>query len=315
MRLYLLEDLTKQRQLVLKKLRKFLLFLLVLFLLDRAAGLFLLHGLEKYYGLANPAEVLLVGYSHMVLGVDKVLLEDKLGSPVAKYARAGATLRDREIMIKHYLSRNPKSVQTVVFGVDSRLFTQEDLSSNSYRLFYPYMEDPSIAAYLRKEVPSRWEYYPHKLMHTSRYSDVTLGLAIRGHRKDWGNYKNGQVNIELLKQELKEGKHQQIKFSEEQIEIFKRILSFLREQEIEVILAYIPTLDIYNAAEPDKHLKAIDIFKSVASQDAGIHYRDYNRDYSNRHELFHDHVHLNAEGQKLITNELINDLRLEGAPN
>lgn len=310
MRLYLLEDLNKQRKLLMKRFRQLLLFLMFLFVCDRVAGMLLLHGLEKYYGLANPAEVLLAGYSHMVLGVDKVLLENELGRPVAKYARAGATLSDREIMIKHYLSRNPNSVQVVVFGVDSRLFSQEGLSSNSYRLFFPYMDDSTISAYLQKEVPSLREYYLHKLLHTSRYSDVTLGLAIRGHRNDWGNYKHGKVNIKRLKYELKEGKHQKVMFYPEQLKIFKRILSFLREQGIEVILAYIPTIDIYNADEPEKHKHAIDIFKSVATENVGIHYVDYNPGYSNRHELFHDHVHLNAKGQELITNELINDINL-----
>jgi len=283
---------------------------MLLFVCDRVTGMLLLHGLEKYYGLANSAEVLLAGYSHMVLGVDKVLLENELGRPVAKYARAGATLSDREIMIKHYLSRNPNSVQVVVFGVDSRLFSQEGLSNNSYRLFFPYMDDSTISTYLQKEVPSLGEYYLHKLLHTSRYSDITLGLAIRGHRNDWGNYKHGQVNIKRLKYELIEGKHQKVMFYTEQLKIFKRTLSFLREQGIEVILAYIPTIDIYNADEPEKHKHAIDIFKSVAAKNVGIHYVDYNPGYSNRHELFHDHVHLNAKGQELITNELINDINL-----
>src|SRR4030095_15251609 len=68
----LLTDLRSQA-LPLKRFVSKAMLLLVLFLaLDRVAGSILLRGLERYYGMDVPAQVLCVGHSHTVLGIDQV---------------------------------------------------------------------------------------------------------------------------------------------------------------------------------------------------------------------------------------------------
>ena len=124
----LIEDLRGQRRKVKTFAFKLIVFLLILFVADRLAAMVLLDGVEKYFGLDQPAPVLLVGHSHTVLGIDKEGLEEKLGVRVAKYARQGANLRDRLAMIRQYVHKFPDSVHTIVYDVDAHLFTPKGLS-------------------------------------------------------------------------------------------------------------------------------------------------------------------------------------------
>ncbi|MGN0820638.1 MAG: hypothetical protein ACI4OX_02510 [Akkermansia sp.] len=52
-----------------RRLLQVLLFLLLLFVLDRSTAALLRVGLQRYFGLGMPAEVLLVGHSHMMQGL------------------------------------------------------------------------------------------------------------------------------------------------------------------------------------------------------------------------------------------------------
>jgi hypothetical protein len=120
--------------------------IIVLFLIgDFAVFHVLKSGMDRYYGLDKPAQVLCVGYSHTVLGIDAERMEKNLGVPVAKYATSGANALDRMWMVRHYLEKQP-SVRVVVYDVDPRLFDTEGLSSASYTLFLPYIDDPAMAA-------------------------------------------------------------------------------------------------------------------------------------------------------------------------
>ena len=311
MRLYLFDDLMNQRSNVVKRFWQFMLFMILLIISDRVVGLVLLNGEEKYFGLSEPAQILLVGYSHLELGVDKLLLERELKKPVAKYTMAGSTLRDRKLMVEHYLNRNPESVKLVIFDVDSHLFNTGGLSSNSYKLFYPFMDDPAVAGFVKGQASSLSEYGLRTLLHTTRYNDATLGLAIRGHLHNWQNYKHGQVNIDLLKLQIMEGKHPTIDLNQEQMDIFQSTIEILRARGIKVLLFYVPTLDIYNEVEPQKHEQATAVFESMAANDSGVYFLDYNPYFSNNHDIFRDPVHVNAEGQKLVSDRLVQDIRSE----
>src|SRR5262245_53844805 len=110
-----LTDLCSQAPHLKRFIRKALLLLVLFLVLDRIAGWILLHGLERYYGMDVPAQVLCVGHSHTVLGIDKVELEQALGVPVAKFAVEGANTSDRLVMIRYYLKRQPNSVRAVVY--------------------------------------------------------------------------------------------------------------------------------------------------------------------------------------------------------
>ena len=75
-----------------------------------------------------------------------------------------------------------------------------------------------------------------------------------------------------------------------------------------MILLYVPTLDLYNAVEPVKFAGAIRRFESYAAADSGITFLNYNLELAGRHELFYDPIHMNPEGQRVVTDRLATDL-------
>jgi len=305
----LLEDLKAQRKTAVIFFFKCTVFSILLLILDWTIASTLRLGLDRYFGLNSPCRVLCIGHSHLVLGVDKMVLEEKLKTPVAIYARQGADIPNRLAMIRHYLAVQPDSVKIIVYDVDSHLFTEKGLSANSHRLFYPFMDIPVIREYLRENAVSAEEYWLRRYFKSPRFDEVTMGLSIRGWTKKWSNLKYGQVNIKRLKKELQQGNYRKISFDTKSISLFEETIRFVRSHDIHLILVYIPTIDLLNNAEPEKVDQSINFFKSFAAQDDGITFIDYNPKLSHRHEVFYDPIHLNPEGQNLLTNYLGSDLK------
>lgn len=289
-------------------LRGFL-FLVLFLTFDRIIDCFLKHGLEKYYGLEIPAKVLLIGHSHTVLGVDKKGLENELGVPVAKFAVEGANTADRLQMIQHYVFVQSNSVRVVVYDVDAHTFTATGLSSSSFRLFMPFMDSPVILDYVRKSFAGSMEFWVRRFVHCSRYGDLLISLSVRGYLGNWTNLKRGQLDILSLRKEVGKGRFRRIEFNQAVVSEFDTTLKFLRSRGIKVVLAYIPTMDIFNQAEPVLHNEALDRFRRYAAADPGIVFLDYNRDYEGRHDYFFDAIHMNANGQRVVTFRLGKDLK------
>ncbi|MCY2924828.1 MAG: hypothetical protein NT031_05215, partial [Planctomycetota bacterium] len=276
---------------------------------DRLLGAFLRAGLDRYYGLDEPAAVLCVGHSHMVLGIDKVALEKTLGVPVAKFAVEGANTADRLEMIRYYFRRHPKSVRAVVYAVDAHTFTSAGLSSASYRLLFPFIDDPGIRAYVKRNCGSRTEYWLRVLLCAPRYNELTITLSFRGILHKWTNFKFGQVNAERLAAQVREGRFRRIGFDPDNLRLFDDTANFVGSHEATFCLAYIPTIDIFNQAEPDKFSRSMDLLRSYAATNSSVRFLDYNREIQGRHELFYDPIHLNRPGQKVVTERLAEDLR------
>lgn len=305
----LILDLKAQKAILKRFLIKVTIFLAIFALSDQIIGKLLSGGLERYFGLDVPSKVLCIGHSHTVLGIDKVELEKQLNVPVAKYARQGADTSNLLAMIRHYLSTQPDSVKIILYGVDAHTFTEEGLSKNSHRLFYPFMDTPVIRDYVKANASSPGEYWLRRYMKLPRFNEVTLALAMRGWLNKWTNLKYGQVDIEKLRKELNQGAFRNITFDKEQIELFKEIIRLVRSHDIQLVLAYIPTIDIINNAEPKQYREAISQFEAYAAQDNGITFLNYNPEFSHRHKLFYDPIHLNPAGQKIITGRLAIDLK------
>lgn len=305
----LLDDLKAQKRILPIFLVKFAIFLSLFFISDRMLGDSLKAGLDRYFGLDRPANVLCIGHSHTVLGIDKTGLEDQLNLPVAKYARQGANISNRLAMIRHYLAVHPHSVKTIIYDMDAHTFTGEGLSANSHRLFYPFMDTPVIREYVKANCSSYGEYQLRNYLKLPRFDEVTLALSLRGWLKKWSNLKYGQVNVQRLRNELNQGDYRKIAFDSENIELFEETLRLIRAHGIHLVLVYIPTIDLLNNAEPEKYQEAIRRFEKYAAQSDGITFLNYNPEFSHRHELFYDPIHLNVIGQKLITERLANDLK------
>lgn len=288
---------------------RYAVFLLLFWACDfLVAGFFLKEGLERYFGLNDPAPVLCVGHSHTVLGIDKMGMEKALGLPVAKYARQGADPSNRLAMIRHYLALHPQGPRYLVYDVDAHTFTSAGLSANSHRLFYPFMDVPVVRRYIRSQAEDPMEYWPRRFLRAPRFDEVTIALSLRGWLKKWTNLKFGQVDVAALEEKIQRGDFRPIEFNPDAIALLEETIRLAREHNIHLVLAYIPTIDVFNAAEPEKYRRAIALLESYAAKDEGITFFNYNPDFAHRHELFYDPVHMNPQGQEQLTRKLARDL-------
>ena len=267
-------------------------------------------GMDRYYGLNKPAKILCVGYSHTVLGIDAQRIEKALRVPVAKYATAGANTLDRMWMVRHFSDKQP-SVTTVIYDVDPRLFDTEGLSSASYILFLPYIDDPDMAEYLRQEVTWQ-EYVTAKLIHTARFRDQTINIALRGLLGKIENKKMNRIRIEDYQGRLEQEKAREIRVNPESRQCFLDTVDYLTGRGINVILLRIPTIDLLNEIDPPGQEKVLSLFRKLANKNPGVWFWDYNRDYQHRHELFYDLRHLNWKGNEIVTGRVIQDLKALG---
>jgi hypothetical protein len=305
----LFDDLKAQKNTLGRFLIKSCLFLVIFVLFDQVGGGFLRMGLDRYFGLDVPARILCIGHSHSVLGIDKIELEKDLHIPVAKYARQGADASNRLAMIRHYLAVHPDKVRIIVYDVNAHTFTGKGLSANSHRLFYPFMDIPVIRDYVKKHSTSPSEYWLRRHLKLPRFSEVTLSLSIRGWLRKWTNLKYTQIDIERTKKQLNQGNFRKISFDPGVLDFFAKTIRLVRSHNIHLVLAYIPTIDLLNEAEPSKYQEAIRIFKEYASKDTGITFLNFNPEFAHRHELFYDPIHLNANGQTLYTQYLVENLK------
>ncbi len=270
---------------------------------DRAVGALLREGLDRYFGLDQLEAVLLVGHSHVVLGVDKNLLERELGLPVANYARAGAQLDDRILMARHYARLHPDGVRAIVFGVDNHLFTASGLSANSYSQFYPHMGDPLVGPMLRESAPG-WDYRQRQISHLARYDDVLLNAAIRGWMGNWNNAVGGQFKPDVLAAEVASGDFRHISIDDTQVAQMEAFLDESEQKGWPVLLAFIPTTAQWQAVEPEKAAQVEALLRRLADAHANVTFIDLREPWQHREEFFIDPLHLNAEGSREVTADL-----------
>ncbi|WP_426431335.1 hypothetical protein ACPX19_02715 [Winogradskyella sp. HB-48] len=280
-------------------------FIVLFLIMDRTVASILEKGLKTYYGLDDESELALVGHSHLMLGVDKVALEKQLGINVSKYTREGVNVSDRLVMIEQLLNTNPK-IKTVIYGVDAWTFTGEGLSANSYKLFYPFFDDPNIDDYI-KQHGSFSDYSSKKYIKTSRYNEQLIAGAMRGYLGKWDNLKYGTVDITKLKTQIQEESFRKVNNDQQNIEIFYKTLSLLKSKGIKVILLHVPTVDLLETYQQESFNETMAIFENVVDED--VAFLDLQEPWSSKYELFYDPIHLNPKGQEVITGALIDYLK------
>ncbi len=305
----IISDIRKQKNQAWGFALRLILFLLLLFLADRLLGWALTRGLERYFGLDQPAEILAIGHSHTVLGLDKMGLERQLDMKVAKYARQGANVIDRLAMLRHYLECQPNSAKLLIYGVDAYTFSDHGLSANSYRLFFPFMNRQSVREFLRQQCKKKSEYLLRIFSHSTRFNEETAALAVRGWMKSWANLKWGNIDINRQKQKIAEGDYRRIRFDDDSIRLFADTIHLARQHDISVVLTFFPTLDLLNQTQPEKYAQALQLLRDFVAETPGVHLLEYNPEFEHRYELFYDAIHLNPEGRKVITDRIAEDIQ------
>ncbi|MCQ2113711.1 MAG: SGNH/GDSL hydrolase family protein [Bacteroidaceae bacterium] len=296
---------------MMKKVRNILLAILIFIGLDYGIEHVLFLGIQEKFGLNQHSQMLMIGHSHLMLATDKTKMEDALKIQISKYTREGVNVIDRYYMVKQFLdSEYADSLKFCLYGVDLFSFTGAGLADNSYVLFYPFMDDSSIDKYI-KHSASPIDYWSHKLIRIHRYNDNTLmNAALAGLRHDWGNRKYGVIDVNLYKQKLLNGDERHIEMDLNMINVFKATIKLLTERGVRVILVNTPTIDLLNNWDSNEFIAISKWYQDFAGSESNVEYWDFNSRYSSKYELFYDQIHLNPNGQKVITEELINKLKI-----
>jgi len=277
-----------------------LIFLALLVALDIAIGITLEKGLKAYFGMNGKVDILCIGHSRTVLGIDAELLSQETGLKVAKYAVNGANISDRYAMIRQFLSEHPE-VRLIIYDVEASTFSSDGLSSNSYRLFFPFMDNTEMKAYLQNQRQSMKDLMLKKVIKTSRYDETTFFLALRGIVGMNRNLKYGRFNEERAKRWIEQGKNRPVKIDPKSYEVFLSTIDFVKSHGVNMLLVDMPTVNLLNQSEWPASREVRNLFQGLKAQNFKIDYYDLSSIYQDNYEIFYDMIHLNAHGQKMVT--------------
>ena len=293
-----------------RNLVRVLLFAALFLVIDLVISVVLLEGVERNYGLKSDADVLMIGHSHLMLAVDKVMLEKDTGLKVAKYTREGVNMADRRVMAEQYFRTCAAKPKVVVLGIDPWLFTGEGLSQNSWLLFLPFMDDLAVREYIKSSAPDRFDYLRYKYIRTSRYNVQLFNASARGWLKNWNNLKFGTIDTVRYGSEGALRDFRPITFSKELMNDFSSALDFFRNEDVRVILFNTPVWQPLINVQKSEYDRAIFLIDSIAQRHcAAAEIIDLVPEFSGRSELFFDPIHMNPEGQRAVTEALAKCLK------
>ncbi len=289
--------------------RRALVFGLVLLLADRALDAFLAQNLRRYYGLDRPADVVCIGHSRTVLGIDEARLGERLGWRVAKYAVQGVGTADRAAMLRHALDLHP-GIDLVVYDVEPALFADAGLSANAYRLFYPFMDAPALAAHVRRYAGDPGEVRLRTWIRTLRYEEATLALALRGALNRRGNLKTQPLDPRRLEARLRAGKLRPARVDPENWRTFEALVAEVAATGRTLVLVDMPTVDQVNTLQADAARVIRTRLAALADAHPRVYYLDLHAAFESQYALFHDEIHLNTAGKAAFTERLARALVL-----
>jgi len=287
---------------------KGILFFAILLALDLCGARLLRHGLDVYYGLNKEAEILCVGHSRMVQGIDQELLEKRMARPVAKYAVQGTFLDDHYVMVEQFLERHPQSVTCFVYIVDDYTFGK-GLGKNQYRLFYPFMDSRCVAAHVRSHAAGWSEYAARSWLRLLRFSDTTIQsvarLGLRGRQelapKDSVDVLKLQAKLTALRLD------EQYAVLDENVRLFENLVQLARSRGLRVVLLYVPFIYFLDDGRPE-HRRALQVLRSYVRKQQGVQLIEIDNAYTHRYDFFSDATHPNRAGQIFITEQLAAEL-------
>jgi len=303
----LLVDINRDWRQIRRYLLKGCLFFFILLVLDHGLAMFFTAGLRRYFGFDRKTDILCVGHSQTLLGINERELGRQLGVTATQYTMDGVNVVDRYAMIQQFLSYHPE-VRLILYDVESTLFAADKLSSNSYRRFFPFMDDPAMCAKIKLECRPSFDFWLRKASWCARFDEATLNRSIRGWLNMRQNMKWGSLDAERVREWVRLGRIQSPSVDPNVQGVFLDTINYVTSRNIKVLLWNAPIVDIVDDFEHDKRVAIRAGFKKLASENRLVSYIDYVQRYSGRYDLFYDHMHMNAKGQTELTGQLASDI-------
>jgi len=288
---------------------KVLLLAVIMFLVESGLGDLLKIGLDRYDGLDRKPDILCIGNSQTISGIDENRLALGLGVPVTKFARNGVNIFERNIMVVDFFKQPTRRPQVVIYDVNPELFLNQRMRENSYTRFFPYMDTPEVADYLKTKCSDKTEFITRKYIKLLRYNNPWLvRCSIKGHLRIHDSFTYSKINYVQAEAKAKPLRSNAVDFDIRNYNCFIETIRFLRSKEVKVVLLYIPTLDLYNRHHEEEGQFVESTLLSLAAKDNGILFLNYSKRYQSVHEYFSDFEHVNRDGQIRVTDDLINDI-------
>lgn len=290
-----------------KNIYKLATIIVCFFTIDFTGSQILKHGLNQGMGLNEHSKILIVGHSHLMMGLDKSILEDSLGCKVTKHTRSGVGMTERKLMTQMFLdSPFSDSLIVVVIGVDPFSFNGEGLSENCHTLFYPWINEPNVGNYI-KEATDPANYYVHKLFRLSRYNDDLIKQSIRGWKHDDRNYKVS-IFTDSLFEASKTKWARPITFNKHLMKELEQTITFCINRKLHIILLQTPILKVLTDMHPIEYKEITKYYQQLDSASNYVHFINYSPYYDEDYNIFFDPIHLNINGQKIVTERFIKDI-------
>lgn len=289
------------------KIVKSLCVIAILFGIDYTGNSILKHYCEKGFGLTHESDILMVGHSHLAMSVNTSYLSKELGYSFTKYTRSGVDMQARHAMANQYMeSKYADSLKAVVFCVDASTFTAEGLSSNSYILFYPWMDNDLYNDMVYRQA-SLGEYIFHKIFRMSRYNQDLYATALKGFLGS--EDKNLKTNGLDLEDDPSKMPGTKIDLNPALMKELEQAIQDASRHNVKVILLQTPIAKYLLNGKDKEYAMVKDYYQSFADNNPNVYYIDFTDDISDKYDLFFNPTHLNVRGQELYTKRLCEELR------
>lgn len=231
-------------------------------------------------------------------------------------------------LIKDYAKNNP--LKTVFYSVSSEMMVREKMPSRCKALVYDQLEGTgNKLSYLFTGVGV--EEIPYVTLYSVRLKDYTDVKLVKANlrEKSTDNFKTGKAWVKsyqgrgsFARNQIFDGKMDETlvkgestfepdKVTKKYEDALKKMIQYTKDNDIEFIMLYTPlprdTVDGYG-----DYSVIHDYFAKIA-EEGQVEFWDYNyykeleTIYTN--ELFEDEKHLNQEGGKVFTEQLIRDYK------
>jgi hypothetical protein len=167
------------------------------------------------------------------------------------------------------------------------------------------MDDGEIARYLRANA-DREEYLVRKYVKLTRYNSRALSVVLRGYMNRRASLKEGKSDVEDEARLARAAAASKV--DARCLAALEDTVRLVRSHGSVLLLTFIPTLDLWNEAQPSEVKRALSVFEELARRYPRVVFLDYNRTYQSTHDMFIDPTHMNAKGQGVITAELVRDI-------